>query len=262
MGEQEVTADAAVRMIVAAAPDEDRETLDAAIREAGFAALRVLEEDLRSAHLSAVDDRHVELVAFAKEGRQPLAPGTWQFVLAHLAADMQRVLGSIYRELDVGLEAAMLADGEQERGLETLSRALVVAEDLMSDLPYTTIERASAPDDYELRRRRLSQEIQWYAPDVQCQWPVHAVQVLWRDGYESHVAAMVVAIEADHVGWLLEIDDPAPGRSVRRIVPRSSEDLFEEATRTIDDAIAWAQSELGDRYTFVSDITRSDITQS
>jgi len=142
-------------MIAGAAPEADCEPLEAAIAAAVSAALYGLEADLSKAHLGAVEDRHAELVAFVQDIRtRPLAADTWQFVLAHLTPDMQRVLGLTYRELEDGL-GAVLADGEQDQDLETIAEARVVAEELISDLPFTRVERRRSSDDYELRPAAL-----------------------------------------------------------------------------------------------------------
>jgi hypothetical protein len=69
---------------------------------------------------------------------------------------------------------------------------------------------------------------------------------MWRDGYESQVATMVLMLHADTALWRLEVEDPAPGRTAELVTPRKHTDPFEAANIGLAAAIQWANRELAD----------------
>ncbi len=236
----------AVLRLISSARAEDQNKLNQAMRQAFSATWRSLEEDLRREHLPELEDRHSELAAF-QEGGDPAAPltrDTWLLVLSHLPSDMQLLLQAIYEELERGAETA-LEYGEQTDGeAQSVMQALAPVEDLLVELPYTTLTRSLGPDDHDLRLRTLSTEIELNDEDSKDFPSMSPVRVEWRDGYESLVATLTAWWYEEAVRWTLDIRDPPPGRATERVVPCEQTSFRETVKTDLDDTIAWATGEL------------------
>ena len=101
------------------------------------------------------------------------------------------------------------------------------------------------------------------------------MQVEWLDGYQSRVALMELHYGGAQASWQLEIEDPPPGRGARlelagglegaklayqgeheTLDPRTGARLQREgyalivaaAERELENAIAWAQDKITDRF--------------
>lgn len=132
--------------------------------------------------------------------------------------------------------------------MDRLLAALTPAEDVLAELPYTTLERSPGPDDHDSRRRSLMIEVEWPEP-ITLQDAGTPVHVTWRDGYESEVATIPAGVLAAYQERRLYFSDP-PGREAEYIVQRGEGDRREVARGGLADAIGWANGEIGDRYTF------------
>jgi hypothetical protein len=240
----------AIRLLAAAAADA-LGNADFTLLLASLAVQKSLEEDLARSHTLEQEERHEELTALLENPyEQPLARDTWALVLANLGPEEQHSLQTVYEDLargaEVSIEYGNQADAETA---EELMHTLYPVEALLAELPHTNLERSLGPDDHDLRRRALSVDVSWSQPDSDAPPGYGTVDVIWRDGYQTTVATMTVAIHDDHGAWVLEISDPAPGRTAHLVVDiRPSESAPDTARRTIEQALAWAQLQLGDDY--------------
>ncbi|MGA2165537.1 MAG: hypothetical protein ABSH36_13850, partial [Solirubrobacteraceae bacterium] len=162
-----------------------------------------------------------------------------------------RELQTTYEELQRGAEVALEDGGQHTSDAEAVVRALLPVEGLLAELPHTTLERPVGPDDHDLRRRTLSIEVVWRTPDGGLP-DDSELRVFWRDRYDTEVANMTLAVYSGDACWILEITDPAPGRSVSLVVVRGSSSASLLARTGLDRALAWANEELGDQYVIAS----------
>jgi hypothetical protein len=241
-------------LLLASTSDDERDRLYDALDRAVADARRSLQESLDGVHVPAVVERHAELVGHPGHPTPlapALAPGTWLLVLSHLDADSQRVLQRTYEELQRGAEVTVEHGEPADGSVGSVTAALAAVEDLLVELPYTTLERSIGPDDHDSRRATLKIELEWATPGVE-EDLAGPVCVVWRDGYETEVASMRMGVFDQNVNWRLEVGDPVPGRSAERVLPREADDLRLIARDGLADAIGWANAELGNRYTFVT----------
>jgi len=222
-----------------------------ALRRACSATQTALEEDLERPHLPEVEDRVNELAAFLDadedDNAAQLADSTWLLVLSHLAPEEQRALQDSYEALARGTGAAIEYGERREGQADWLMQTLAPVEQLLAELPYTTLE-PSGRDDYELRRRALSVEVVWADRDSKDAESGGPLYITWCDGYQTTVATMTAGLFQGTLCWTLDITDPAPGRSAERVLPGSSEDVRTAARDDLQAALEWAANELGDRY--------------
>jgi hypothetical protein len=238
----------AVFMLIDSA-DEDGGELGGALRRAFAQARQSLGDDLEGRHLPEVEQRYAELDAYLNDGRgaPPLGYTTWLLVLSHLSPDEQRALQREYEELAHAADT-VVAFGEprsSEAG-EGLMHALIAVEQLLAELPHTTLDRPK--DDYDLRRRSLTIEVT-DQPDSGDSVYSEPLRVHWRDGYQSLVATMTAGFYEHQLHWKLEIEDPPPGRETSRYLPTTSEDAHQAARDDLEEALAWAAQALGEHYT-------------
>ncbi len=177
-----------------------------------------------------------ELRRFRGERDGVLDRDTWLLVLVHLPAEMQRLLQTRYMELERGVAAVVEQQPQLDPG------ALGSIEDLLAELPHTTFTTA-ADTGPPVRRGDVAFEVEHDDLDVD-EDGVSFPRVVWRDGEQSSVARMIVAVSGGHVIWMLEIEDPAPGRSVERLMPRGSLAGAQAAHRGLAGAIDWANVEI------------------
>lgn len=229
--------------------DEDGGELGGALRRAFAQARQTLGNDLEGRHLPEVEQRYGELDAYLNDGRgaPPLGYTTWLLVLSHLSPDAQRALQREYEELAYAADT-VVAFGEPRpsEGGESLMHALIAVEQLLAELPHTTLDRPK--DDYELRRRSLKIEVT-DQPESGNSVYSEPLRVHWRDGYQSLVATMTAGFYEQQLHWKLDIEDPAPGRETSRYLPITSEDAHQAARDDLREALTWAAGELGENYT-------------
>ena len=214
-----------------------------------MAARESVERDLKTAPSLELKRRQRELIALLRDSTrtQPLVPELWRLVLSELPPDKQRLLAAIYDELQRSSEATLDEGDELEDLAARVSEILGPMEDMLA---HATGEPSSGTGDYDALRRTLSVEVEWGRGDDDGEMP-HPVGVLWRDGYESVVATMTGDAVEDQFCWILEIDDPAPGRSETRVTPLGSRSARDAAIGELDSALEWAARELGDHYIIV-----------
>lgn len=238
----------AVFMLIDSA-DEDGGELGAALRRAFAQARQSLGNDLEAHHLPEVEERYAELDAYLSDARgaPPLGYATWLLVLSHLSPDEQRALQHEYEELARAADTVVAFGERQPSGTaEGLMHALIAVEQLLAELPHTTLDQPK--DDYELRRRSLSVQVTDQRDSGDSIY-TEPLRVHWRDGYESLVARMTASCYEQHLEWKLEIEDPPPGREASRCVPIESDDAHQAACHDLAEALAWAARELDDHYT-------------
>jgi hypothetical protein len=230
--------------------DEDGGELGLALQRAFAQARQSLGDDLEARHLPEVEDRYAELDAYLSDGRDapPLGYAAWLLVLSHLAPDEQRTLQHEYEELARAADT-VVAFGERQRseGAEGLMHALIAVEQLLAELPHTTLD--APKDDYELRRRSLSIEVT-DLPESEDAVYSEPLRVHWRDGYQTLVATMTAGCCEQQLHWKLDIEDPPPGRETSRYLPFPAADARQAAHEDLREALAWAARELGEHYTF------------
>lgn len=232
--------DAVVVLIDAA--DDDGGELGVALRRAFAEAQQGLDDHLAGPHMPEVEERRAELDAYLSGGGTRLGYAAWLLVLSYLSPEEQRSLQRQYEAFEgaAGVEIEFeMGSGEAEE----LMHALNPAEQLLVDLPYTTLDRSPGVDDYEQRRRSLSIEVT-EEPD-----PDEPLLVVLRDGYGTLVATMAAGCYEQRLHWMLAILDPAPAREASRFLPIPTDDVRQAAREDLKDAVAWAGAELGDRYT-------------
>jgi hypothetical protein len=240
----------AVRLLMSAAANEGGDA-QLTLLLACSAAQTSLAEDLERTHTAEQEDRHEELSAFLEDpSGQPLARETWALVLAQLAAEEQRSLQALYEELARGAELAIeYGEPAGAEKAEEFMQTLYPVEALLAELPHTTLGRSLGTDDHELRRRALFLDVSWVEPGGEAEHEGGSVDVIWRDGYQSTVARMGAAFAEEHGCWVLDISDPAPGRTASLVIERRSGESGQDAARrTFEAAIAWANLQLGDDY--------------
>jgi hypothetical protein len=232
--------------------DEDGGELGGALRRAFAQALQSVGDDLEALHLPEAEERYAELDAYVSDGRgaPPLAYASWLLVLSHLSPDEQRRLQREYEELARGADAAVEFGDEDSDAADRLIHALTPAEQLLADLPHTTLDRSQGVDEYELRRCSLSTEVA--DPPDNDDESSEPLRVHWRDGYQTLVATMTVRCYEQELHWRLDVEDPPPGRDAWRSVPLASDDARQAARDDLEEALAWAARELGDHYTIAA----------
>jgi hypothetical protein len=238
----------AVFMLIDSA-DQDGGELAGALRRAFAQARQSIGNDLEARHLPEIEQRYAELDAYLNDGRGAPAFGytTWLLALSHLSPDEQRALQRQYEELAHAADT-VVAFGEprpSEAG-ESLMHALIAVEQLLAELPHTTLDRPK--DDYDLRRRSLTIEVT-DQPDSGDSIYSEPLRVHWRDGYQSLVATMTAGFYEQQLHWKLETEDPPPGRETSRYLPITSEDAHQAARDDLPEALTWAARELGEQYT-------------
>jgi hypothetical protein len=201
----------------------DSELRDA-LGDALDAALTGSEQVLEGASTTEHHKRRSELLELAAAlGEGPLVPcehdhrAAWRLLLSHLSQRQQERLEA---ELGRALSNLEQSAAEEEPGSQMAADTLELfseAQQLVSELPYATIA-APGPgrDDHDDRRRTLRVEVERSQDPVRDPTPVRAA---WRDGYQTLIAQMFVEMGQDCAWWRLEIEDPAPGREVRRDLP-------------------------------------------
>jgi len=221
-----------------------------ALLRAYAAARRALEDDLTRPHPPGLEDRHAELIAFlgSPEESPLLSHATWLLVLSHLTADEQRKLQATFEELARSAETAIEYGEKKEGEVEEVMQTLAAVEELLAELPHTTFARSLGTDDHELRRRSLSVDIAWADRGSEEAERGGPVRVVWRDGYETTVATMGLAIGHESACWMLEVADPPPGRSASLVLEERPSDDPGDMARSLRQAIVWANRELGDHY--------------
>lgn len=229
--------------------DHDGAELTSALHRAFAQARRRLADDLERSHTPELQERHEELDGYLSgETGGPLRYSTWLLVLSHFSAAEQRRLQREYEQLARGADATSeFGEPRAARVAARLMRALFPAEELIAELPHTTLERSEGVDDYVQRRHSLTIEV-IEQPDSGDPSYTEPLRVIWRDGYHSLVATMTAGCYEQQLDWKLEIEDPSPGREASRFTPIAS--TAEEAARDdLQTALAWAAGELGDTYT-------------
>jgi hypothetical protein len=135
-----------------------------------------------------------------------------------------------YERLARGATAAA-EYGEQRAGTaEGLMHALTPAEQLLAELPHTTLDASPGVDDYEQRRHSLTIEVT-DQPDSRDAVYTEPLRVVWRDGYHSLVATMTAGCYEQELHWRLEVQDPPPGRELSRFVAIGQADARQAAPR-------------------------------
>jgi hypothetical protein len=252
---------------------EGKETavLSRAVHIAYGVALCSIQMDLEREYLPELEWRYEELVALAIGDDPEVRPpdDVWLLVLTYLEPGEQRLLQATYEDLRNVLETlAMFQDDDAEfERTRAILMAVAPAEELLAELPDTTFVAASAPDDYDQRRRTLSIEIE--RPNDS------EVYVEWLDGYESRVATMALLAGGGGACWQLVINDPPLSRAAlldlsgavagsslllegerQTLDPRTRARLRREgcalvaaaAERELEKAIDWGTHELGDGF--------------
>jgi hypothetical protein len=118
------------------------------------------------------------------------------------------------------------------------------------------------------------------------------MRVEWRDGYQMRVAKLdISSFASDGTSWVLEVEDPPPGRSEQLLLPGTAEAfrlhvaaeaepdprtgarmqregnrlLEAAAERELQNAIQWGTSQLGEHYTVraqTGEVTRPGLHSS
>jgi len=278
--------DTAIKLILKWAAFKKTAQLSHAVSSAYTAALRSLEADLEREHLPELHKRHQQLLALdvANTRIDPdrLPPDDlWRLVLTYLDPGQQQLLQRTYEDFRRSFEAGLIYgddDADTQQAQLTLN-TVAAAENLLAELPHTTFAPPSAPDDHDERRQTLSIEIERRSESEGS--PVH---VEWLDGYQSRVALMELHYGGAQASWQLEIEDPPPGRGARlelvgglegaklayqgeheTLDPRTGARLQREgyalilaaAERELENAIAWAQDQITNRFTVMGDAPRA-----
>jgi hypothetical protein len=268
----------ATGLLLAACEEDPYRPLTDALIFAVDSALEQVDVNLQVTDSEELHERRRELCALLKQiaGHSepddcPAGVAVWRLVLSYLPASAQQLA---QEALEAIHRAAALDDsGEEEdaRLAADAQRVLVAVEPLerlLAELPHTTLTVGLGRDDHVQRRRTLHVE-------VCCELePVGAspIRVEWRDGYETLIAVMSLAWAAAQAYWLLDIQDPPPGRELQQELAAggqaaarlselslaSKQDraalraalrlLAEVAERELESAIEWATGLLGEDY--------------
>ncbi|MGH2853065.1 MAG: hypothetical protein ACRDLF_02590 [Solirubrobacteraceae bacterium] len=242
--------DAIYLLIDSADHADGSEQMTGALGRALAETQQELGDSLEGRHLPDVEERHAELDAYICDAAAapPLSHATWLLVLSHLSPDEQQRLQREYEQLARGATAAADYGEQRAEAAEGLMHALTPAEELLAELPHTTLDRSEGVDDYEQRRRSLTIEVT-DQPDSDDASYTEPLRVVWRDGYHSLVATMTAGCYEQQLHWKLDIEDPSPGREASLFAPLASTDAREAARDNLGAALAWAATELGDTYT-------------
>lgn len=242
----------AVIFLLASVVDEaDGGRVDRALRLAFAGALESLEQNI---DVPDVEERREELSEHLRDWNAelaaPLTRETWLLVFSHLDADAQRLFQRAYEDLMRAAEASAGtgATTEQESSAMHVALALAPVEELLLELPHTTLVPSRGRDDHDERRRTLTPEVQWQAASDD-----DPVCVVWRDGYETLIASMSLMLHEGLTIWRLVFADAQPGRSVEHRTPRADGTAREIAEATLPDALRWASDELRPEYAVKSE---------
>jgi hypothetical protein len=297
--------------------EEERKAITEAILGAVDAALQSVEQDLSRSHTPELHARHHELIEFAgalaKEalaaevriamtlaGALDPANGrvheiAWRMVLAHMTSEQQQLLQAAFVRFRDTLEQYVITGDDPAHAQQVLV-ALDPAQQLLAELPFTSLPPPGpGPDTHDHLRRTLTVEIERESPvddDGDRGLGARLMRVEWRDGYQMRVAKLdISSFASDGASWVLEVEDPSPGRSEQLLLPGTAEAfrlyvaaeaepdpragarmqregnrlLEAAAERELQHAIRWGTRQLGEHYTVraqTGEVTRPGLHSS
>ncbi len=292
-------------LILGITNEEERKTITEAILQALDAARQSVEQDLSRSHTPELHARHHELIelaeALAREAQAAevriamtltgaLNPANgqahknaWRMVLAHTTSEQQQLLQNTFVRFQDALEHHLIT-GDDPQHAEQVLAALNPAQHLLAELPFTNLPPPGpGPDNHDRLRRTLTVEIEHQSPTDDEEYrsqEARLMRVEWRDGYQTRVAKLEIAsYGSDGAAWVLEVEDPPPGRSEQLLLPDTAEAfglyvaaeaepdprtsarmqregnrlLEAAAERELQNAIQWGTQQLGDHYTIRAD---------